>query len=265
MFEDVIPMLMPWLVNLAIATGIYIVARVVISIFNRTILNIDKYAEARGIKKLDFTEHTIKMLRNLVKYIVYFAAMMGILYVFGLDEAVYAFITSAGIVGLAIGFASKDVVANLISGALISVDRPFEVGDDVEIGKLTGTVREITLRSTRIRSFDGKTITIPNSKLATEAIVNYSRSKLRRLELDFEVEVGTDIKKLRRIVGEMFKKIEWISKKKEPDVIINSVNRLGVSLQIRVWTNNKRLSAKKTELFELIEDTFRKGDIEIRK
>ncbi len=265
MFEDLIPMMMPWLIKLAMAAGIYIGARMVIYIFNRTIFNIDKYAEARGVKKLDLPDHTMKMLQNAVKYLVYFAAVMSILYVFGLDEAVYAFITSAGIVGLAIGFASKDMVANLISGVLVSFDKPFKVGDDVEIGKLSGRVKEITLRSTRIESFDGKVITIPNSKLATEPIVNYSRSKLRRLELDFEVEVGTDIKRLKKIVEGLFKKIDWISDRKEPDVIITSVSRLGVSLQIRVWTKNKMLSAKKTELFEMVEDTFRKKDIKIKR
>jgi small conductance mechanosensitive channel len=265
MFEDLIPMMMPWLIKLGMAAGIYIGARIVIYIFNRMIFNMDKYAEARGVKKLDLTEHTMKMLQNVVKYLVYFAAVMSILYVFGLDEAVYAFITSAGIVGLAIGFASKDMVANLISGVLVSFDKPFKVGDDVEIGKLNGKVKEITLRSTRIESFDGKVITIPNSKLATEPIVNYSRSKLRRLELDFEVEVGTDIKRLKKIVESLFKKIDWISDRKEPDVIITSVSRLGVSLQIRVWTKNKMLSAKKTELFEMVEDTFRKKDIKIKR
>jgi small conductance mechanosensitive channel len=268
MIESLIPILemaMPWLIRLATAAGIYIVARIVISIFNRTILNIDKYAEERGIKKLDMTEHTMKMLQNMVKYLIYFAAVMSMLYVFGLNEAVYAFVTSAGIMGLAIGFASKDVVANLISGVLVSFDKPFKVGDDVEIGKLSGTVREITLRSTRIRSFDGKSIMIPNSKLATEPIVNYSRSRLRRLELDFEVEVGTDIKRLRKIVNKMFEGIEWVSNKKEPDVIITSVTRLGVSLQVRVWTRNKKLSAKKTELFEKVEDAFRRGNIKIKK
>ena len=182
-----------------------------------------------------------------------------------MDEAVFAFITSAGIIGLAIGFAAKDVVANLISGALITIDRPFRIGDDVQIGSLEGRVKQITLRSTKIKSFDGKYIIIPNSKLATDPIINYSRSELRRIELDFEVETGTDIKKVRKIITKMFKEIKWVSNKKEPDVIITNVTRLGISFQVRVWTKNEKLWDKKSDLFEMIESTLRKSDIQMKK
>lgn len=257
-------MLWPWLYNISIAAAILLAAKVIVTVINRTIFKIDKLAEKRGINRLDFSKEVVKTIQSAVRYIVYFAAVMVILYVLGLDEAVFAFITSAGIIGLAVGFAAKDVVANLISGALIAVDRPFRLGDDVKIGNLEGRVRQITLRSTKIKSFDGKYIIIPNSKLATDPIINYSKSNLRRIELDFEVEVGTDIKKVRRIITGMFKEIEWITRKKQPDVIITNVTRLGISFQVRVWTKNEKLWDKKSDLFENIETTLRKSDIRIK-
>jgi small-conductance mechanosensitive channel len=252
-----------WVYRIAIAAGILLGAKIIVTLFNRTIFRIDKIAEKKGLRKLDFKDHTIKTMQTMVRYVTYFAAIMAILYVFGLDEAVFAFITSAGIVGLAIGFAAKDVVANMISGVLVSVDRPFKIGDDVQIGNLEGRVKEITLRTTKIKSFDGKYIIIPNSKLATSPIVNFSRSRLRRIELDFEVEVGTDIKKVRKIINNIFKKVDWISKSKESDIIITNVTRLGVAFQVRVWTKNEKLWDKKSELFERIETTLRKSKIKI--
>lgn len=257
--------LWPWIYNIAVGAAILLGAKIVVTVVNKTIFKIDKIAEAKGIARLDFSKDVVKMMQNVVRYIVYFAAFMFLLYFFGLNEAVFAFITSAGIVGLAIGFAAKDVVSNLISGALIAVDRPFRIGDDVKIGTLEGRVKQITLRATKIKSFDGKYIIIPNSKLATDPIINYSKSALRRVELDFEVEVGTDIKKVRNIITSMFKDIKWVSTKKKPDVIITNVTRLGISFQVRVWTKNEALWDKKTELFETIETKLRKSDIEIKK
>ena len=254
-----------WLYRIGVSAAILLGAKIIITVINRTILSIDSFAEKRGITRLDFSKDVIRMMHSAVKYIVYFAAIMFILYFLGLDEAVFAFITSAGIIGLAIGFAAKDVVANLISGALITIDRPFRIGDDVQIGSLEGRVKQITLRSTKIKSFDGKYIIIPNSKLATDPIINYSRSELRRIELDFEVETGTDIKKVRKIITKMFKEIKWVSNKKEPDVIITNVTRLGISFQVRVWTKNEKLWDKKSDLFEMIESTLRKSDIQMKK
>jgi small conductance mechanosensitive channel len=255
--------LWPWVYKIGIAAAIILGAKIVVTVVNKTIFKIDKLAEEKGIKRLDFSKDVVKMIQTVVRYVVYFIAVMFLMYFLGLNEVVFAFITSAGIVGLAIGFAAKDVVSNLISGALIAVDRPFSIGDDVKIGTLEGRVKQITLRSTKIKSFDGKYIIIPNSKLATDPIVNYSKSLLRRIELDFEVEVGTDIKKVRNIITTMFKDIKWISTKKEDDVIITNVTRLGISFQVRVWTKNEKLWDKKSELFEVIDTKLRKSDIKI--
>jgi MscS family membrane protein len=88
-----------------------------------------------------------------------------------------------GIGGVAIALASKDTVANLFGSLVIFLDKPFQIGDWIEMGSIEGTVEEVGLRTTRVRTFANSLITIPNAKFTTEAVNNWSRMKKRRIKM----------------------------------------------------------------------------------
>lgn len=105
---------------------------------------------------------------------------------------VSALVAGLGLTGFALGFALKDVLSNLLSGIMLLVYRPFHIGDQIRMGEYEGTIETIRMRDTVLRSFDGRYVIIPNTKLITEVVVNNSPAPLARASLRFELAAGAD-------------------------------------------------------------------------
>ncbi|MCA9687181.1 MAG: mechanosensitive ion channel family protein, partial [Myxococcales bacterium] len=132
-----------------------------------------------------FDDQLVPVIRTLAKILV---VIVGLLLLFqNLGYEVGSLLAGLGIGGAAIALASKDTIANLFGSIVIFVDRPFQIGDWVEIGEQEGTVEEVGLRVTRIRTFANSLITVPNSALTTTAINNWSRMRKRRIKLTIGV------------------------------------------------------------------------------
>lgn len=108
-------------------------------------------------------------------------------------------LAGVGIMGVTIGFALQDVAKNFIAGVLLLLTQPFELGDTIEVSGHTGTVAAISLRSTDLRSVDGRLVIIPNADIFASSIINYTRSIHRRVALKIGVDPGTDLEKAVRI------------------------------------------------------------------
>ena len=141
----------------------------------------------------------LQVMRSLFNAAIIAVGVLITLSVLGLTSMVASMLTAAGVAGIIIGFAVKDVAANFISGMLLLADRPFSLGDVVSAGNVQGTVEKIALRSTRVRSVDGPMVTVPNSIIAANAIINFSVNPNRRFEtvwtlpLDADAEVAQQI------------------------------------------------------------------------
>ena len=105
---------------------------------------------------------------------------------------VSALVAGLGLTGFALGFALKDVLSNLVSGIMLLVYRPFHIGDQIRMGEHEGTIETIRMRDTVLRSFDGRYVIIPNTKLITEVVVNNSAAPLARASVRFELAEGAD-------------------------------------------------------------------------
>ena len=132
----------------------------------------------------------LQVMRSLFNAAIIGVGVLITLAVLGLTSMVASMLTAAGVAGIIIGFAVKDVAANLISGMLLLADRPFSLGDVVSAGNVQGTVEKIALRSTRIRSADGPVVTVPNSVIAANAITNFTINPNRRFEIDLDAAPG---------------------------------------------------------------------------
>ena len=133
-----------------------------------------------------------------------------------------AWLASAGIVGIAVGFAAKDTLANLISGIFIIADAPYKVGDVVKLAEgERGKVLHVGLRSTRIKTFDGAEITIPNSKISSEAIINETGVHIDRkfrLQVPVGISYDDDVEKAEEIIMDIVKNTEEICENPTPAV-----------------------------------------------
>ncbi len=123
-----------------------------------------------------------------------------VLFLQNLGYSVASLIAGLGLGGAAIALASKDTLANFFGSVVIFVDRPFHVGDWIEMDGIEGTVEEVGLRTTRIRTFANSLITMPNSMLTTKAIENWSRMKKRRIKMNVGVTYSTSPEKMEQLV-----------------------------------------------------------------
>mgnify|MGYP001827665565 FL=1 len=160
---------------------------------------------------------------------------------------VMPFIAGAGVAGVAIGFAARDTLSNLIAGILLIIDRPFEIGDRIEVwsapsGTSTwGDVIDIGLRATKIKTTDNIVIIIPNNEIMLRDIINYTTISERiRVRINIGIAYDADIQKAKHIMLEVANSAEWVSKDPPPKVVVRKFAESAVDLQLRVWINDAR-------------------------
>jgi small conductance mechanosensitive channel len=148
---------------------------------------------------------------------------------------------------VAIGFAAKDTLSNLIAGVLLIIDRPFEVGDRIEVwrapkGSSTwGDVVDVGLRATKIKTTDNIVVIIPNNQIMTRDIINYSTlSEKIRVRINIGVAYDTDIEKAKALIVEVARELDWVMTSPAPKVVVRNFGESSVDLQLRVWIGNAR-------------------------
>lgn len=138
-------------------------------------------------------------------------------------------------VTLAVGFAARDVVNNLVSGVFIIADPRFKIGDWIEWNDNTGVIDDITFRTTRVRTFDNEIVSIPNSELATSAVTNSVEENRLRITSEFWISYKDDVNVATTILREEAKALDEILDRPEPTARVMEVNNSRVQLQSRIW------------------------------
>src|SRR5699024_10163989 len=108
-------------------------------------------------------------------------------------------VAGLGIGGIIITLAAQDTAKNLFGGLVIFLDKPFNVGDWIEMNPYEGTIEDITFRTTRIRTFENSILNVPNSKIADSAVINWSKMEQRRYKVSLRLELGTPVEKLQKL------------------------------------------------------------------
>ena len=178
-------------------------------------------------------------VNNLLVTVIYVAVLtIGFfvaLTIVGLDGAVTSLLAGVGIVGLALGFAFQDIAANFISGVLIAVGQPFRVGDIIKSGDNFGTVTDINLRTTTVRTFQGIEVLIPNKNLFQEVVENYTNTHDRRVDLTVGVSYGDDLEKVKELTIEAIKNLKSIDTRREVSLFYSEFGDSSINFSIRFW------------------------------
>ena len=160
---------------------------------------------------------------------------------------VMPFVAGAGVLGVAVGFAAKDTLSNLIAGVLLIIDRPFEVGDRIEVWSAPknsatwGDVVDIGFRATKIRTTDNIVIIIPNNEIMMRDIINYTTLDGKiRVRINIGIAYDADIEKAKQLIIEVAGSASWISDQPPPKVEVINFGASSVDLQARVWIKNAR-------------------------
>jgi len=205
--------------------------------------------------------HIGSVTKNIVFYVLVLTTFITFLGVFDIDLT--GVLAAAGIVGIVIGFAAQTSVSNIISGFFLIADKPFEIGEAIEMDGQAGYVLDISLLSTRIRTFDNRYLRIPNSAVANARIVNLSRYEIRRLDIPVGIAYKEKIQKALEILNSVIRANENVLIEPEPLVIITRFEESSIDFEIRVWIQRSALFTARTELIKSIKNAFDEAGIEI--
>ena len=175
-------------------------------------------------------------------------------------------IGALGIGSVAIGFAFKDIFQNLLSGILLLLSEPFRIGDQIISGNFEGTVEDIQIRATTIRTYDGRKVVIPNSQLYTSPMTVNTAYSQRRLEFDVGIGYENNIVDAQRVILNVLKAAPTVSKLAEPSVIATALADSSVVLRVRWFiddgTQTNRV-ASINEVIILVKEALEKANISI--
>ena len=177
---------------------------------------------------------------------------------------VTAFVAGLGIVGIAIGFAAQDTVQNLIAGVTILLDRPFVVGDNIELHDTFGTVEEITLRTTRLRTLDNEMAILPNANVITEKIINHSMLRALRLVIPFGIAYKESPQAAREAVLATTEGDDRLHPDFPPAAVVTDLGDSSVNMALRIHIKDPQLEVPvRLEYQERVFEALRAADIEI--
>lgn len=222
----------------------------------------------RGIV-IPLDQTALPLLNKIVRFLVVAVAALVALEYLGID--VTPLLAGAGVAGLAVSLAAKDTLSNLIAGILLIMDRPFRVGDRIELWSAPGEtgswgdVVEIGLRATKIRNPDNLIIVIPNNEIMRRDIVNYTASGDHiRLRVPFGISYDADLDRAKALLVECAGKVAGVQATPDPVVIVRSFGESAVNLELRIWIEEARQRrAVADQVTECAKKAFHREGVEI--
>ncbi len=193
---------------------------------------------ARAVKRRGGGSHASKSAQKVSKYVIYSLTFVVVLGVLGVPLSALG--ASIGLIGLGISFALKDLIANFISGIFILVNQPFKIGDQIEVAGESGTVKDIQVRATELRTYDGRKVIVPNSTLYNDTVINDTAYDQRRFDVIVGVGYEEDIEKAKELAMETMMNAENVHNDPEPQVLVDELGGSSVNLKLRCWTEPKR-------------------------
>jgi len=157
-------------------------------------------------------------------------------------------LVGAGFLGIVMGMAAQQTLGSLIAGFVLMFSRPFEIGDWVQVGDHEGLVVDITITNTRIRSFDGEIIVLPNDKVSSATVVNRTKRNRLRLRLEVGVDYETDLEHAEAVAREALEGIDDVSPAPKPQVIPTSFDDSAITLECRFWIEQPNVHKKWTTI-----------------
>lgn len=247
-----------WVVALSLPISRFVAD--LLQIFERKVV-------ARTRTKMDDT--ILPLANRVIQFLVIGVGVLSGMLVMGWE--ITPLLGVGGVAGLALSFAAKDTLSNLIAGFLLILDQPFQVGDRIEIWgapKNTATwgdVVEIGLRATKVRTTDNLVVVIPNAEMMNRDIINYTASGEHiRLRVPIGIGYEADVEKAKELVLQVAAGIEGVMEEPAPVVIIRRFGDSSVDLEARVWVRNaRRRRDVEDQLTDGVKAAFDAGGIEI--
>ncbi|WP_218309983.1 mechanosensitive ion channel family protein [Alteromonas antoniana] len=243
----------PWGINIAMALIIFIVGRIVIGL----LLSVFR----RLMAKSKYDQMLIDFLESIISAVLMLFVIVASLDELGVDTT--SLVAILGAAGLAIGLSLQDSLKNFAAGVMLLVFKPFRAGNFVEAAGTAGSVQKIGIFTTTMTTPDNKEIIIPNGKIYSDNITNYSAKETRRVDMVVGIGYDSDLLKAKQILLEMCEADERILDEPAPVVAVSELADSSVNFTVRPWVNAADFFAVKWDFTEKVKLRFDEEDITI--
>ncbi len=248
--EQVIPTLQEW----TILYGVRILAALAIFIIGRMVAGTVKKVLIRTMGRSKMDQTLISFVASLTYVALMAFIIIAALGKLGIQTA--SFVAIIGAAGLAVGLALQGSLANFAAGVLMIIFKPFKVGDYIEGGGMAGTVEEISIFTTHLKSPDNRAIIVPNAKITSDSIVNYSAKEIRRVDLNVGVSYNDDIDKVKSVLWDIIHSDERVLKDPAPTIALFELADSSVNFVVRPWMKSGDYWSFYFEIYEKIKKRF---------
>ena len=239
--------------NLITATIILVVGYWIVKIINRLV--------HKFFQKKDYDLALESFLQSFIN--IALKLLLFVLVITQLGVKSSSLVALVGAAGLAVGLALQGSLSNFAGGVLILVFKPFKVGDFISAQGVDGTVKEITIFTTKLNTFGNQVAILPNGQLSNNNIINFNAEDTRRDKIDIGIGYGSNIKKAKEILLEICASHEGIMKDPAPVVFVGALADSSVNLTLRFWAKNEDFWAAHFFVMEETKARFDKEGIEI--
>jgi len=223
--EQIIALLVDWAPKLLLVILTLVIGLWIIKLLVKTF--------GKGMERSKVDVSLQKFLLSLVGILLKVLLFISVASMVGIQMT--SFIAIIGAAGLAVGLALQGSLANFAGGVLILLFKPFKVGDFIEAQGYTGTVSEIQVFITILKTPDNKTIIIPNGGLANSNLTNYSTEKTRRVDMIFGIGYEDNLKQAKDILTKIVKGDERVLDNPEPAIVVSELADSSVNFSVKVW------------------------------
>ena len=207
-----------------------------------------------------------KVISEVVYFLFLLSGIFLALEVLGLESILTKLLAGAGIIGVIAGFAFKDIASNAFAGILLNIQRPFGINDWVEIDANFGTIKEVGLITTSIKTISGQEVFVPNQLIYNNTFINYSTFNKRRVILKSGVSYGDDLEHVKEVTLDELKKINSLLKDEVIDFYFTSIGSSTYNFEVRFWikfSHQKDYLSAMNETIIRVKKRFEKENISI--
>lgn len=249
----IIPILQDVGLKLLISIVIFVVCRLIIKAIVKTLRT------GKASQKMEPT--VAHFLANFVNIVLHIILTVTIVAIMGVPMAsVIAAIASAGV---AIGLALQGALSNFAGGIMILLFHPFRVGDFIEVNGFSGTVSDIDVFYTFLKTGDNKAVTVPNGSIMSNSVVNYSVNGTRRVDLDIGVAYGSDIDRVKAILLDEGSKHELVLSDPAPFCRLSEQGESSLNFTLRLWTENANYWQVRFDVLESVHKRLEAEGVEV--
>jgi len=247
-----------WVYRIIGLVIVWVIVYILVRYLSRWIAHLDERSA-----HLEVDPRDLKTIDRLLDYVIILIGLIVSLAILGWTSLLYSALTAAGLFSVIIGFAVKDVASNFISGIVILIDQPFAPGDYIEVGNYSGTVKDISLRSTALTTPDGPVVYIPNSILAVEPTVNYSIAEDRRISFPISIANEADIGRAIETIQQVLEDEAGLLAERPQSVRVDEVREYAVDIGLICYAPNDTWIDLSSELKQRVVNALQENGIEL--